>query len=501
MPVDLSTPDASQFVSYEAEDDNKEIDTLKRSSRRLRRRSDNTGGDGEDHDEKPKIVAKTSVGTKYLSGTYSGEGSTTIFPFYNDLKIAYMTRIKDIPIGSRAYVELSDVFRFTVDLILREGVRFSLLSPEDLSKDEQIPIPIGSTVAEEQIAELEEEYDNEVLKGFHKIYSDVVEQYGEAFIIHTKNGPLFTSLDGKSAFDSRDTLSGPPPGVQMNLNTTKILPQAPPLSTYQLSYISPIISSVPHPSIPPTALMWGFTHPNAVPLPVPKYLKYDEQQSFAPTIDGSNSMIDKSLMDSVWYQKYTQRRMITENALVSLLSGKEVEREENDEDVEMGNAKEEQDGKAEDSEEKESTETAVSAREIEGLTSSDFEDALLWSPNNFIDDDELEAAREGTEIQLISRLILELQTKQRTRLSKTDDTKFIIPADERRLAAKIQNGITRLLDQEEITPAELGIMPDAKFPVLQASYMGTLPVPVVSASIQAQIPTAKRYQSRPNRRR
>lgn len=503
VPVDLSIPDAAEFASYEAEDGPKDDS---KPVRRLRRRSDNSHSsnsgangtgttDSGDNKKVVKKVVKIGIESKYLSGTYSSQVAVAIHSFYNDLKIAYITCIKDTPIGSKLYIGLSDIFRFTVDLILREGVRLSLLNPQALSKDGSNSS--ASEAISEKVSEFDEEYDNEVLDGFHQIYSDVVEQYGEAFVVTTRAGPVFSSLDGKSALDNRDTLPGPPPGVQPNLTTTKILPQVSPLTTYQLSYISQNTSSVPHPSIPPTALMWGFTHSNAAPMPISKFLKYDEQKSFAPSIDTSNAMLNKELVESVWYQKYVQRRMVTDKAMVELLSGKEETTDEN-EKPEDKNDDEMEDVKEDDDKSKENS-VEASAAELASLTPEDFVEALEWSPNSFIDDDELEAIRNGTEVSLISSLILELQEKQHSRLSKKDESKYQISSDERRLAAKIQNGIARLLEQDEITPGELGLLPDAKYPVLQASYMGTLPVPVIPSNSSGG--SSKRYQSSRNRRR
>lgn len=469
---------------------------------------------------KTKTVVKISISTKYLSGTYSEKASGTIFPFYNDLKIAYMTRIKNIPIGCKEYIHLSDMFKFTIDLILREGVRLSLLTPEEIaghSETSEEPsklingkVPPETKLKEQALADLEEEYDSEVLIGFQKIYSDVVEQYGEAFIIYTKNGPLFTSLDGKALLDQRDTLPGRPgqthiPGTS-NLNTTKILPQVAPLTSYQMAYISPIVSAVPHPAIPPTVLMSGFTHPNAVPLPTSRWINYEENQSFSPNIDGPNSLLDEDVVNSVWFEKYTQRRMVTDKALLKLLKSSdkedvdmkdtsvdeknetkkgssEKEKEDDDGDANMKEASAEKtkndtevDDTSKKSDSKSTTDLSV---ELGELTGEDFVEALLWTPNHFIDDDEIEAAKNGDELELLSRLILELQEKQRQRLSRSDGREFFVVDDERRLANKVQNLLSRIIDESGITPHELGISIEPKYPVLQASYMGTLPIPPV----------------------
>lgn len=446
----------------------------------MRRRSENTkSAENGELSKSTQTVAKVGIENKYLSGTYSAQDMATIRSFYNDLKIAYITCVRETSIGSKLYTELSHIFRFTVDLILREGVHLSLLGPS------------SNTIVSDKSSELDEEYHTEILDGFHHIYSDVVEQYGEAFVVATNSGPVFTSLDGKSSSDSRNTLPGHAPGTHQNLNTTKIMPQAQQLSSYQLSYISPIVSSVPHPSVPPTSLMWGFTHPNSTPMPVPKFLNYKEQKSFTPSIDSNNSMLDSELVESVWYQKYAARRLVTEQAMVDILSGKGANEEDDQKkDIEMEDVKE----KTEEEEEKDKN--ALAEADFDSLKPEDFGEALEWSPNMFIDDDELEAIQNGTELSLISSLILELQEMQKTRLSQSKDSAQTVSAQERRLATKIQNVMSRLIDLEEITPAELEIVPDPKYPVLQAPYTGALPAPAVPGP-----GSSKRYQSSRSRRR
>lgn len=391
-----------------------------------------------------------------------------------------MHTIKDYPIGCKSYISLSDVFKFTVDLILREGVRLSLLTPDEIVATDEESFE-SSEISEQMLADLEEEYENEILKGFQKVYSDVVEQYGESFVVYTKNGPLFTSLNGKSSLDNRDTITGRPSNVANSVSTTRILPQISPMTNYQMAFISPIISSVPHPSIPPTVLLSGFTHPNSMPHPAPRYLRYQETQSFSPSSDASNSLLDKDLVDALWYEKISQRRMITEQEMLEILGKKK-----DDDDVEMTDVpNEEITEKEKKTDNKEVTENGSSDKsnhksveEDEG-GDIDFTQALLWSPTHFIDDDELEAAQNGTEVELISELILELQRLQNQRLAKNDETEFLVSMEERRLASKIQNGLARVLELDGITPQQLGVELNPKYPVLQAVYQGTLPVPEI----------------------
>ena len=479
-------------------------------------------------------VGTTSIRRKADQGTYSKTRS--LFPVYNDLKIAFRTQITQYPIGSRDYQSLTDIFNFSLDLILREGVRFSLLLPDQiLSGESPKTLTNGSTDTHQDLQSTngtaataaaalravaavttdeseedekfkegeedgeeeeyeEDEYEAEALDGFQRIYADVQEQYGESFYILTQNGPLFTSLNGRSSLDPRDYQ------IPKMFNTTRSLPHTGPSTAYQMSYISPKISPVPHPAIPPTEFMTGFVHPNGVPLPLPTWLNYGVYQSFAPTVDQTNAVLDETVVNSIWFEKYTRRKMQNTEAIESLLS-KRVEEAKETEDSEMidSNKERDQDEKIAQNLDTEMTgddlndkdekdETKEDPTEIEQVVQDlenedlDFLSTLTWAPDHFIDEDEVEAARTNTEEILISKLLLELQNMQRMRLARNDSTAFIITPEERRTATKIQNMLVRMMS--DTTPQELQIQPSSKYPVLQATYQGVLQVPDLKQSSQ-----------------
>lgn len=530
--------------------------------------------------------SKTSIRKKAQEGIYSKTRS--LYPVYNDLKIAFKTQIAQLPIGSKDYQDLTDIFNFSLDLILREGVRFSLLLPDQVLSGELSKTTNGdsahtgekhqsngnatsaaSTIRADVAAESEEsdedkdkeeeegdgeereeeeyeedEYEAEALNGFQKIYADVQEQYGEAFYILTQNGPLFTSLNGKSSHDPREY------HIPKMFNTTRSLPYTGPSTAYQMSYISSKISPVPHPAIPPTEFMTGFIHPNGVPLPLPTWLDYGVYQSFAPTVDQTNAVLDETVVNSIWFERYTRRSMKSAEAIQDLLSqriekdkaskdrstepalvdvegskegeSKEVESTEGEPKEEKSKAGDDQRIKKDEPEEK--IDIEMVDVENEGLTVAtnesradsseannvqiaqdlesedlDFLSTLTWAPDHFIDEDEVEAARTNTEEALISRLLLELQNTQRVRLARADNTAFIITPGERRLATKIQNMLVRVM--AETSPKELQLQPSPKYPVLQATYQGVLQVPDTKQTSQGSSGMRpSRYMTRKQRR-
>lgn len=105
------------------------------------------------------------------------------------------------------------------------------------------------------------------------------------------------------------------------------------------------------------------------------------------------------------------------------------------------------------------------------------EDILQWHPRNFIDDDEFEAIKTGTELEFVSRLMLQLQQLQADRLA-TPDIPPPVSFEERRLAMKIEGVLGRLLQSTEgIDIANSKIKPSTNIPALKTNYLGVLPAP------------------------
>lgn len=339
----------------------------------------------------------------------------------------------------------------------------------------------------------EDEFEEEALEGFQKIYADVQEQYGEAFYLLGQSGPLFSTINDKSSLDPREY------NIPAPFKTTRALPFDGPAAAYQMSFISPKISAVPHPAVPPTEFMSGFVHPGAISLPLPKFTETGSFKSYAPTINQSTSVIDETLVNTVWYEQYTKQALKSQKEIDEILKARanEISQEGNGHiDVEMkdlttaepvkevntsttestnedSKEAEKLDQEVQDSESQDTPKTSVDEETGVSENDIDFLNTLTWAPDHFIDDDEIEAAKNGTEQELISKLLLQLQNAQRERLSRSDSTAYIIPQAEKRLATKIQNMLARLVS--ETSPKDLDIKPSGKYPVLQAAYPGVLP--------------------------
>lgn len=445
-----------------------------------------------------------------------------VHKFYNDTKKATIGLLVQSPIGSEKYVEISNFFRFLIEVLFRESHRLGLVKPEE---KEQQP-SIG-----------ESNFETEATDGFYKIYTDAIEWYGEAYFILGQNGPLFSSMTGKAPVDPRET------ETHGQIETTKILPQisnninnSTPVTTsdYPLSYLSPALTRIPHPALPPTELLSFFKHPIDAPLTTNKWLKFDGYSSFAPTKDNAGAILDPITAGSVWFEKLGQRKLVTEEdvqkAAEERIKEIEAKLEKDDKDVEMEDAAAseavKENGTATDEDNKNNTEDTVeeknkpvdsnnhndngssselkdedeeedeenrnnSSRKNTPASSSggtqlenseveadeiDIESILDWTPASFIDDDEIQAAETGTEHDLLSTLILQLQHLQRVRLANNNgSSEYNITPKERRLALKIQNVLGRLATDQ--TPKSLDMAVSSHLPILQSNYQGVLPAP------------------------
>jgi chromatin structure-remodeling complex subunit RSC58 len=469
---------------------------------------------------------RTSIFQKFQSN--KTRQKLGIYGFYHDFKLATITNLVKYPIGSAEYVAIYDLFKFFVDLVFREGDRLGFLKDEpemetttsNTASSSRKSLPSQPSQGQEEDNNNKElTFESEVFQGYKKIYADFSMWNGEAYYIVGQSGPLFSSLNGKAAIDPRETT------VRGQFNTTKVVPFNTNVQPYQLAYVSPAISRTPHPSAPPTELMSTFTHPVESSLPHTKWLKFEGYSSFAPVRDDNGAILDNASSSAVWYEKFGQQKLLT---------AEEAEDEENSEEESSADEEsldEESSDEESANEESANEETGSNSSGIKanGTTELNGEEAkvadksepkdmemtdvsdilngaldkediinlqevvkylqpengdeeeldllsiLEWNPSNFIDEDEIEAAKEGTEQELLSKLLLQLQQLQRVRLASNENTVFDVQPEERRLAFKIQNMLARIVS--DTTPKSLDLAISSNLPVLQVSYPGTLPSP------------------------
>ncbi|CAN6663521.1 chromatin structure-remodeling complex protein Rsc58p [Trichomonascus vanleenenianus] len=439
-------------------------------------------------------VPKTAISKK--QDVYASD----IYSLYHDLKLAIVSEMVKIPINSPQYQRLDGFFKFLVDLLLREAHRLGFMQQ--------------STVEEDMAKTEEGDFENELFRGLVRVYTDYAEWTEEAYSVMTESTPLFSVGNGKSPIDYRDT------EVPGHFNTTVILNhQTGSAPTQMMANVSPIMLKYPHPSMPPTEMMKSFVHPVGANLSATKWLKFDGYTSYAPLRDDGGVVMDSEASSAVWFEKIAQKRMVTEEEIKEAAEKRIKELEGMLSNDKMDIDRPESNGNDDNSKGTETTNneqqsatsnntatsTAATTTNNNGVSNTtiktedesteepDLVGLFNWRPNSFVDDDEIEAAKAGTEHQLASQLIIKLQTLQRQRLARNDKTEFEISPEERKTAMKLQNVLARLVGDRGALKMSLS----GDIPVLQSNYRGTLPAPEMKSSRLASI----RGSNRPSRRK
>lgn len=458
-------------------------------------------------------IVKTSIDENFVNKKYG----KNIYLLFKDIKTSTISNLIKYPVGSSKYVQLDNFFRFIIDLTIREAARLGFL-------DRELKTDYGEVYNEANNAETavvkstrhqyvnnytpDLDFEAEVMNGFAKVYSDIKEWYGEAFYVLGQNGPLYSSLSNKSSIDPRDT------ELRGKFQSTRLIPyRNMNQMTYQLAYVSPTLSRIPHPALPPTEILHKFVHTIDNPLPSTKYMKFGSYTTFSPVVDDSKSLLASEEVAATWFDKTAFQRLKTEQEVqnYALRRIAELEKyleeygEDGDEDLDEEVSDEGEDPTVKQAETKTNGTSEPAQKQIVTIDDVDMKDVgtndeidiasiFEWGPHSFTDDDEIEAAREGTESQLISKLLLDLQNLQRIRLSHNDGSEFVIGDDERHLALKIQNLLSRTV--ANYSPKAIDLAPSTKLPVLQNSYPGTLP----AADPKTQTPRVTNARSTPARR-
>lgn len=373
---------------------------------------------------------------------------------YVDVKTASVQALVALPIGSDAYLDVDGFFKFAAALIIREGTRKQLF---------------GGRAAEDVVPEEVTEFEEEVVGDYADMVADLEAWNAEAFLVIGQNGPLFSSLSTKSAIDPRPSIT---PG---SFQVTNVLPRTRSVPAYQLGYLTPAVSRLPHPALPPTEMMTHFVHPNGSELAPSRFLRMDSNSSFAPASDSGRAVYDPVSTGALWYEKIGKLR---ESAIDEVIGRAEDNNEEEANDIDMKDAADELTEEPAEEEEEEDQDIDTSAQ-------LPLEDIMKWQPRHFIDEDEFEAVKNGTELVFVSKLMLQLQQLQADRLA-TPDIPPQVSFDERRLALKIEGILGRLLQSTEgVDIASSKIKPSTNLPALKTNYLGVLPAPEPPKPIQA----------------
>lgn len=432
-----------------------------------------------------------SIDSKLAAGAYNSLDSEVSGPelLFHDLKLAFGRIVGEWPQDSPEYQEVTRVFKFAIDLLVREANRLRLTKVAPNSGDQHLL---------------------RISQGFDVISTEVQDWNNETFWVTAANGPMFMSVPSKAPVDPRDTV------VAGSVHTVKLLPHSAHTPESTLGFVSPLNPRLPQPDTPPTNMLSGFRHPDDSGIVPPLWISgASGYSSFAPTSDSNNAVVALEDAAAVWMAKagYTADpkvqklpHAVVEGATAGEgtssgegaasgvsetntndsskesseqpLEGSNGTKVENDADVSMNDSIDPHHSDAGASHDL----TYYSEESVPDLNADDLEMLLKWTPQSFVDDDEIEAAKNGTERELASSLLLKLQVMQTDRLSSEENADDI-PDEERHTAFKVGNVLARLVDGADSKDIALNI--DTRLPVLMRNYSGSLPA-ATDPSLQNQ---------------
>ncbi|AEY97907.1 FAFR223Wp [Eremothecium gossypii FDAG1] len=456
-------------------------------------------------------LALTNIRQRFEEGEYA-RSKDGLYRLYHDVRLVSTMLIQYYSPGTRSYQMVDKFYKFATELLLRECYKHGamLVHAEPYVKSKE-----------------ETEFFNIISKDFIKISTSYTLPIVESYHISTKFGDLFSSTISSSPLDER-----PPDLPNSNFEVTKIIPHTGLHLSNKLGFVAANTSNIPDPTLPPTEMMTKFLHPNWYALPTTLWLKYGGYESFAPTITENGSVVDSSRIGDIWLERtsyhelWKLRKGVRDgesNAMREEENGGKVgepeatieevhdkveeadttREEDNSVDKEKDeSAGKEQEDKIDDSENipEVPVTSTLSAALINGGTAQqhkndavsavepseqqktntytpksvnvNLEHLYRWAPSNEIDDDELEAFRNNTHQQLISKCLLQLQQMKRSRIQAGKVSKPT--SEETKIYFKIQRMLKEVILAQQA--AEFPKIYIKEFPVLQANYAGNIPV-------------------------
>lgn len=407
-------------------------------------------------------------------------------------------------------------YKFATELLLRECYRYGVNLAEDI---------------EDQNDDDKSSFCRQISHDFIKISVGYSVPYAESFYISLGDQDLFSSTSSKSLLDSRPV---DPPNSSFIVN--KIIPQVGDELAPKLGFVAANVSNIPDPTLPPSEMMTKFLHPNWYALPTTVWLEYGDFKSWAPSFNESGTVLDAGRRGTIWLEKIGYMKLwksrnehtISQGRATSSEPEKPTEQAEEKHEApaqgkgdmeiegnqlsattETANEKSNGEAKASEVEGKEqnqvsnslvpvlpdsdsdprkesvtqevpsavqdlhsSSENHNEAEAVKSVSNIKLENLYDWAPGNFIGDDEIQAAAVGNHQQLITKALLQLAVLKQKRIRARRGSNP--SSEERNLYYKVQ----RLL-REVILSKQISKVPQIaakSFPVLQANYMGSIPV-------------------------
>lgn len=363
----------------------------------------------------------------------------SIYPLYHDIRLSAFILLHQLEIGSNLYLDIDKYYKFSTEFIMRESFMLNIEVNDSKTK-----------IHDDEISD----FDELLSQDFVKISTSYTLGNQDAYFLTSQNNiPLFSSLNQRSSLDMREI------HTSEKFASTKILPQtyAPTQNTF--SSISPLSNRIAQLTDQQQSqqILSTFLHPNWYSLPTAKWLEQSDFQTYAPVIDEQNTVVSSEDKARLWLEHVGYKQLLD-----SILPDKKT----NGDVVKDEVFKEE--SKKDEVKEEEIPETR------EKIGSISLENLYEWAPGNEIGEDEIEAFKNGTESELVNKLLEKLQIFKDSRLENGISKPS---TEEIKIYHKINRILTEIINASEKIP---DIKTSSSIPILQNEYTGTLPVPTQS---------------------
>lgn len=467
---------------------------------------------------------KTTLLANLQNGQYSD-----IYSLFHDLVIACTTQLLQNEEDDVEYTKINKFFKISTELLLREAIRLGVAINIDESKKSNTKqdndteskaepaLPKFERVTrttrnqashmEEEVSKDEETFKEIITsksllssleKDFDIITSSFYRSTGKSLSIFASgNIPFFTSLNNfKSDLDDREPAIDPALGVSV----TNVIPNVTMENKDTLAKLTETNIKIPH----LRQILENYMHPNWLRLISSPWLKHGSgvnslNFSFAPTHDETQSIISNDWKGLTWCQQIGFKKLVD-------LKSKEIVHEVS-EDAKMGSKKNNTENKSAEkmdvhkegqfniqieddkkSDKEEETIEDVEGYDLKSIGPVDIKNIINYDENKLISESEAKFVNSNKIQTSISELLIDLGQLRQERIAKQRDNvrynkdnlgtggRIFKPSpDEIKLYHKIRRLITGFIENKNIKPADLGIPVDARIPVLQHTYQGTLP--------------------------
>ncbi|KAF8001221.1 hypothetical protein HF325_003722 [Metschnikowia pulcherrima] len=283
------------------------------------------------------MVANSEPKTVSVASRIEANSYHKPYALYHDLKVACGAEIVKHEVGSNAYREIDEFFRFCTDLLLREVAALGqkLFDAKEREEDEILDtfrddftkISLTHMTANGEFVTFIHKYTEPAVPAFHGAFNSLSETETKPIV-----QPLFSGLVGRSVLDPRNTVVPEPWLVAKAIGAGSTS-----LNSNTIKSFNTVACKIPLPAQASAQVLDNFFHPNWYTIEAPKWLQYKQKTlkpalnstlvkncdanelrvfekksnatSLAPVIDLRNSVLSEELKLKIWYSNIGRKQV------------------------------------------------------------------------------------------------------------------------------------------------------------------------------------------------